>query len=100
MIPEGALSFELWGVAGLVLLWALMEGVKKLWPGLADRRTILVSMGLALILSTIAELYQIGRGLAVDPPLIEVLDTIGAGIITGLAAGGFFSFTKSRPTDA
>jgi len=30
--------------------------------------------------------------------MIEILDTIGAGVIVGLAAGGFFSLTKERTT--
>lgn len=97
MIPEGGLSFELWGVPGLVLLFALVEFIKGQWPELKDRAVVFVSIGVGLMLSLIVELYQIGNGAATGPVLIEVLDTIGAGVIVGLAAGGFFAVRKPRP---
>ena len=98
MIPEGGLSFELWGIPGLVLLFALVEFIKRQWPTLHDRGVVFVSIGVGLLLSLVAELYQVGNGQAVDPVMIEILDTIGAGVIVGLAAGGFFSLTKERTT--
>ena len=100
MIPEGGLSFELWGLPGLVILFAVVEFIKRQWPLLEGRSVVFVSMGVGLLLSLIAELYQIGNGLATGPVMIEVLDIIGAGVIVGLAAGGFYNVTKARaPTE-
>lgn len=97
MIPDGGVTFELWGIPALVILYALIELVKKIRPELKDRGVIYVTLGLAWVLSIIFELFRIGYGEASEPVLIEILMTFGRGLVAALAAGGFFSLTKRRP---
>ncbi|MGI6377410.1 MAG: hypothetical protein ACOX3S_15670 [Anaerolineae bacterium] len=99
MIPDGALTFTLWGLPGLVLVMGIMQLIKRVWPELKDRRTVLASMGVSVLLAGVAQLYQVATG-ATEPVLVQVLDTVGAGVVVGLGAGGFWSLVKPRPPGA
>ncbi len=93
---EGALSYNLWGVAGATLVMAIMQVIKQLWPTLKDRKVIAVSIGVAMVLSACATLYQVAEGTASGSMLKLVLDTLGAGLLVGLSAGGTWSAVKPR----
>ena len=84
------MDFEVYGIAAAVALFAIVEGIKKAFPGLQDRNAWLVTIGVGLVLAVGVELAT--QFAAWDRWYRVVL----SGVFAALAASGLYSGVKKR----
>jgi len=83
-------DFTVYGIGAAIALVALMEGVKRAFPGLHDRNAWLVTVGLGVLLAVGVEL---ATEFAVWDRWYRV---VLSGVFAALAAGGLYSGVKAR----
>jgi predicted tellurium resistance membrane protein TerC len=83
-------DFTVYGIGAAIALVALMEGIKRAFPGLHDRNAWLVTVGLGVLLA-------VGVELATE---YDVWDrwyrVVLSGLFAALAAGGLYAGVKAR----
>ena len=84
------MDFELYGVAGAVLIALLMEGVKKAFPELHGLPAWRVMIGLGVLVSICAHIANI------MPSFNTWLMVALRGLVAALAAGGLYAGVKDR----
>jgi len=96
-MPEGGISFELWGLAGAVLVGIAVQFFKTQFV-IEGKQAVLAAVIAGLVLSGVAHVpafYQvITDGAAFLPLFMIVVETIGAGFLSGFAAGGGYDALK------
>lgn len=84
------MDFEVYGIAAAVVVAAIMEGIKRLFPDLKDRAAWAVTIVVGLVLA-------VGVELAAQYPVWDRwYKVVLAGIFAALAAGGLYSGAKRR----
>lgn len=85
------IEFQIWGLAGAVAVEAFVGLLKLIWPEqIKDRYAVIAAVVVGLALSTLAHLSQQVAGVG------TVVDIVGAGLMAGLASGGWFAAIKKR----
>lgn len=84
------MDFTVYGIAAAAALMAIMEGIKRAFPGLHDRNAWLVTVGLGVLLAVGVEL---ATEYAVWDRWYRV---VLSGMFAALAAGGLYSGVKAR----
>jgi hypothetical protein len=84
-------SLALYGVPLVLLVFVLMEVIKKYIPSVRDGPAFLVTLGLGLFLSLCAKLATI------FPWFDEWFAVAFAGLMIALLASGFYNGVKKRP---
>jgi hypothetical protein len=87
-------DLSLYGVPLVILVLMLMEVFKRIWPGLKDRRALIVTLGTGVALSVLAKIA------ALAPWFEEWFAVIFAGLMVSLLASGVYSHVKVRPPPA
>ncbi len=93
MEGEG-IGFTIWGLAGAVAVYAVVELLKRVWvdregqPVIQGQWAVVAAIVVGLVLSTAAYFAPI------YPIVNDVVNIIGAGLLAGMAAGGVFGTVK------
>jgi hypothetical protein len=85
------MDFTIIGIGGAILVGLLVEGVKRVFPTVAEdsRRVIALALGLGVLLAVLAHLAE------VVPGFETWLSVVFAGLLAGFVAMGMYDAQKA-----